>query len=170
MPRGRNAKLTPVIQKAYCRQLETGAHAETAANACGLDPSTVYLWLKRGQAEKEGIYFNFFKAVEASRALVVQKLLKRAHERTKSRKQGGEGADPLPLLAIVDRRYAPQVRVQVTTELNRALDRLQEEFQNEPKIFERILSCLADEAAGDEASAGLAAAVERGDVTAQVAD
>lgn len=143
---GRPPKLTPQIQAAFCRALRTGATFETAADSLELSRSAISQWLAKGRAQERGRYASFLRAVHKARANVVQVLLKRAQKRVMSRKEGGEGADPLPLLAVLDRRYSPQVRVQVTTELNATLDRLEQEFENEPEILERILAAIAEEA------------------------
>lgn len=150
-PLGRPTKLSPEIQEAFCAQLATGAHIETAAAAVGVTPTCVFGWLKRGREEGSGHFFEFFQSVERTKARVVQSLLARAHQRTKSKKEGGEGADPLPLLAVIDKRYSPQVRVQVTRELESAIARIETEFEDEPETLERILVCLADETGAAEA-------------------
>lgn len=143
---GRPPKLTPEIQAAFCRALKTGATFETAADSLELSRSAISQWLAKGRAQERGRYASFLRAVHRARADVVQNLLKRAQKRVLSKKEGGEGADPLPLLAVLDRRYSPQVRVQVTNELNATLDRLEQEFANEPEILERILAAIAEEA------------------------
>lgn len=144
--RGRPPKLTPEIQKAFCAQLVTGATFETAAAVIGVSSSAITQWMSRGRAQSRGIYTDFMRAVHKARGEVVQRLLARAQQRVKSRKDGGIDADPLPLLAVLDRSYSPQVRVQVTSELSAGLDRLEQEFADEPEILERILVALAEEA------------------------
>lgn len=154
MKTGRPTKLTPELQKAFCDQLASGCTYETAAEALEIHHSTISFWLSRGRQEQTGRYANFFKAVQRARAQVVQRLLARAQQRVRSKKDGGEGADPLPLLAVIDRRYQPQVRVQVVSEINEILDKLEQEFAREPEIFERFLSVLAGEQTGPGAVAG----------------
>ncbi|MFZ5440477.1 MAG: hypothetical protein ACOZQL_10740 [Myxococcota bacterium] len=127
------------------QQLSTGATYETAAEAIGLAAGTIAAWMDRGQRESSGRYHDFVVAVRKARAGVVQRLLARAQKRVMPKKEGGEGADPLPLLAIIDRRYQPSVRLTIANELNATLDRLEQEFADEPEILERILSAIAEE-------------------------
>lgn len=139
---GRPPKLTPEVQKAFCAQLVTGATFETAAHAMGLHHTTITLWMTKGRLGKKP-YSDFVIAVQKARAEVVQRLLARAQQRVRSRKDGGEGADPLPLLSVLDRSYAPQVRLQITNELNGLLDRIEAAFGGEPELLERVLGAIA---------------------------
>jgi hypothetical protein len=134
------------MQAAFCKQLRSGATIETVSEMLGVDHNTVGHWMTRGRKEKRGKFADFLQAVTRARAAVVQRLLLRAQQRTRAKKDGGDGADPLPLLAVLDRRYSQQVRVQVTSELTSTLDRLEEEFADEPEILERILIAIAEEA------------------------
>lgn len=142
---GRPTKLTPEIQQGLCLQFATGATYETAAEAMGLTAQTIAIWMDRGQRESRGRFHDFFVAVRKARAEVVQRLLARAQKRVMSKKDGGEGADPLPLLAVIDRRYQPSVRLTIANELNATLDRLEQEFEHEPEILNRILAAIAEE-------------------------
>lgn len=161
MPRGRPVKFTPELQAAFCLQLVSGASYETAGEAIGISADTVGHWMSLGRQQTRGKYADFCRAVLKARAEVVQRLLARAQQRVRSKKDGGEGADPLPLLAVIDRRYQPQVRVQVASELDALLDRLETEFANEPETFERILTAIAEETGpGAVASASRGAARE----------
>ena len=49
---GRPTKLNAEIQKAYCDQLRTGCHMNTAAAMVGVDEHTIWKWLQRGRVEK----------------------------------------------------------------------------------------------------------------------
>lgn len=141
----RNSKLTPALQKRICEELETGATLDTVAGVVGVRLATLRNWLSDGKAGKSKRHEDFALAVEETRSGVVQRLLKRAHARTTPRDEGGEGVDPLPLLALLDRRYSPQVRVHVANELDALLDRLEVEFAQEPEILERVLRVCASE-------------------------
>jgi hypothetical protein len=143
---GRPPKLTAEIQKAFCAQLVTGATYETAAAVIGVSSSAITHWMRKGRDATRGPFAEFFRAVTKARGEVVQRLLARAQKRCQPKKDGGIDADPLPLLAVLDRSYSPQVRVQVTSELSAGLDRLEQEFADEPEILERILVALAEEA------------------------
>ena len=93
-PVGRPTKLTASLQRAYCRQLQTGCTRETAAASIGVDVGTVCKWLQRGRSETEGQFFQFRQAVEGAHAAVVQKLLKAAHRRVMPKSKGGERTLP----------------------------------------------------------------------------
>lgn len=61
---GRPTRLNATTQDAIIRALKVGATYKDAAGAAGIDYTTFNLWLRRGETEGEGPYFNFFKAVE----------------------------------------------------------------------------------------------------------
>jgi DNA-binding Lrp family transcriptional regulator len=122
-----------------------------------LGPDTVGRWMARGRVEKSGVYVEFRRAVEEAQAKTVVRLLRRAQERVNSKAKGGVDADPLPLLAVVNRRFSPQVRVQVASELSGIFERLSQEFEREPEIFERCLRAI-----GEEDGPGAVAAAPRG--------
>jgi hypothetical protein len=129
--------------KAFCAELVTGATYETVAAALGINRDTITNWIARGSSARSGIYADFFREVEAAKAKSVQRLLAHAHRRVRPKKEGGVDADPLPLLAVIDRRYQPSVRVQVANELSAFLDAAEREFS--PEIYERILRLAAQE-------------------------
>lgn len=157
---GRPLELTPAVTKQWAKHRRLGLTVETCAALVGLDRSTVTRWLERGRLEKSGIFRDFFTASEGAKAEASQALIKRAHERVKAREQGGSDADPLPLLAIVDRQYAPQVRVHVVKELEQAIARLEQEFSNEPEILERALTAISSDASVDRPGVPEALALE----------
>lgn len=52
---GRKSKLTPPVHDAIIDALERGAYAVTACNAAGVDESTMYRWLARGETSEENL-------------------------------------------------------------------------------------------------------------------
>ena len=44
--------------------LEEGNYQKTAAALAGVDESTFYKWMKRGQQARSGKYFQFFQSVK----------------------------------------------------------------------------------------------------------
>ena len=64
----RPTKLTPETQAKIIKALDAGNYFETACGYAGIDKSTAYKWMQRGQQEKSGIYFDFFNAVEKATA------------------------------------------------------------------------------------------------------
>lgn len=157
---GRPIELTPAMVKAFAKHRRLGLTIQTAAALIGVDQSTVWRWIERGRAEGEGIFSEFCKASDEAKAQAAESLIKRAHERVKAREQGGSDADPLPLLAIVDRQYAPQVRVHVVKELEQAIARLEQEFSHEPEILERALTAISSDASVDRPGIPEALALE----------
>jgi len=65
---GRKTKLTPAIQAKMLQMIRQGIAGERAAEACGLNASTFYVWLNRGEAAKSGMFHEFFKAVKKADA------------------------------------------------------------------------------------------------------
>lgn len=61
-------KLNKEVQDTICQVIANGHYQETAARAVGITPQTLCNWLARGREEEEGIYFEFFEAVEKAKA------------------------------------------------------------------------------------------------------
>jgi hypothetical protein len=68
MPRGQKTKLTSIMQDRICQLLRAGCYAERAAAASGIDQSTFYRWLQRGEQEEDGLYREFRDAVKSAEA------------------------------------------------------------------------------------------------------
>jgi hypothetical protein len=64
---GRPTKLTPELQKKIVKLVRDGNYFETAAQAAGIAKSTLYDWLKRGEAGEEPFaeFSNALKKAEA---------------------------------------------------------------------------------------------------------
>ncbi len=80
MPGGRPSKLTPERQERIVELIRAGNYMEIAAQAAGIDVSTLYRWLQRGEKARSGKYRQFRDAVmrarveaEARAVVVVQK-------------------------------------------------------------------------------------------------
>jgi hypothetical protein len=65
---GRPTDLTPELQDRICNFLRAGAYVETAAQACGVNKTTLYLWLKRGAKEPGTPFEAFSNAVQEAMA------------------------------------------------------------------------------------------------------
>lgn len=63
-PRGQKPKLTPQTQEKVCQAIRAGNYANVAARYAGIDESTFYRWLERGENEPSGIYCEFRKSVK----------------------------------------------------------------------------------------------------------
>ena len=67
---GRPTKLTPEVQQVIIEGLEHGMHQESACSRAGINKTTYYRWLERGDSEapEDEIYRTFRHAVEKARA------------------------------------------------------------------------------------------------------
>lgn len=50
------------------KYIEEGNYDMVAAQAAGITRQTFYSWIRRGKAEREGIYYDFAQAVEGAKA------------------------------------------------------------------------------------------------------
>jgi len=66
--RGRPSRLTPALQEAICQRLRAGCYVDVAASSSGIRVSAVHDWLAKGRVHKQGIYREFFVAVEKAKA------------------------------------------------------------------------------------------------------
>ena len=66
---GRPTKLNSETQARFLQGLKLGLTYELAASFAGVDRTSIYNWMRRGQQEEEGIYFDFFHAVKAAEGL-----------------------------------------------------------------------------------------------------
>lgn len=65
---GRKSKLTPELQERICRLVREGNYLRVAALATGIHEATLYRWLADGEAEKSGIYREFYVALKRAEA------------------------------------------------------------------------------------------------------
>jgi len=95
---GRPTKLTPKVQERIVQGIRLGMPYEHAARYGGIDKTTFYRWLEKGEAQGRGAYRDFRNAVkdaegqaeaswlatveQASRGKVVDKVVKRYDKRT----------------------------------------------------------------------------------------
>jgi len=61
---GRPSKITLEIQEKICSAMLMGAYIETAAAYASINKQTLYTWMKKGNAQKAGIYRTFLDAIE----------------------------------------------------------------------------------------------------------
>lgn len=65
---GRKSKLTPELQKKLINAIKQGNYYEAACAYVGIDRSTFFLWMKKGEQAKSGKYFELFNAVKQAEA------------------------------------------------------------------------------------------------------
>ncbi len=73
----RPSKLTPEIQHKIGENVSLGLTYSLAASAAGVTYQSFNSWLKRGQTEKSGKYFEFFKHIQKCNADGAKALLER---------------------------------------------------------------------------------------------
>lgn len=56
-------KLTPALQAELVKVLAIGNYVETACRYVGLKPATFWDWMKKGQDEGSGVYWEFREAM-----------------------------------------------------------------------------------------------------------
>ena len=61
-------KLTPELQKEFCKAIEKGYSIDGACGAVGIVKQTYYNWYNTGKDAKSGIQHDFYCAVEAAKA------------------------------------------------------------------------------------------------------
>lgn len=69
-------KLTPQLQEQIGNNITLGMPLKFAAEAAGITEVTFYNWLKRGEAESKGRFYEFAEHVKACKAKAVQLHLK----------------------------------------------------------------------------------------------
>ena len=65
---GRPTKLTPIMQQKLIDELCAGNYRDTAAKLAGIHRHTFRNWIKRGEAAKRGIFFDFVDAIKKAEA------------------------------------------------------------------------------------------------------
>ena len=85
MPKIReSAPLTPGLQKQIIVLIEAGNYIKTACLACGITQATFDWWMKKGQKEKIGMYYDFYTAVQEAEAKAETTLLAKVYNASTS--------------------------------------------------------------------------------------
>jgi hypothetical protein len=145
---GRKSALTKEVKESICATLSAAGTIEDAAIHAGVNDSTVYAWLAKGERQATGPYRDFLEAVKKAKAQ------RRIALEAGIRKHGSKNWQALAWLLerTEPKRYAQRVRVHVEEELSDAIERLKRAFADEPDLYERALSALVegDRSAGAE--------------------
>ena len=80
----RPTKLTPAITKRIGDGVSLGLPYTLAASAAGVTYQSSNSWIKRGQTEKSGKYFQFYKYIQKCNSDAAKVLLERINEAVKS--------------------------------------------------------------------------------------
>lgn len=119
---GKPTKLTPEFKKRFFEAIRIGSHCESAAEFAGVTYSAVCRWVKRGDEEGEGIYYDFGQEYRKARADAELLLLSRVHNASTH--------DPRNAQWILERRYpehwanSQKIQVQVNEKLDQELDKI----------------------------------------------
>lgn len=65
---GRPSKITPELIERVASIVRMGNYLDTAARFCGIDKVTFHNWMKKGHAQRRGIYRDFLNALEEAQA------------------------------------------------------------------------------------------------------
>ena len=146
---GPKLKLTPKVIAIIVRHVRAGAHLEEAAAAAGVSRSSLQSWLLQGKQPGESMARRLTEAVDEAQgkhAAAMHGTISRAA------KKQWKAAEASLKLSNQSRYGQGRIEFTVSVQLQAALTRLQEEFANEPAIYERILACIAGSDGGGAAS------------------
>jgi len=74
------SKLTPEIQHKIGENVSLGLTYSLAASAAGVTYQSFNSWIKRGQIDKSGEYFEFYKFIQKYKVDAAKKLLERRND------------------------------------------------------------------------------------------
>lgn len=155
MPRtGRPTKLTPALQERILKLVRAGNYPETAAASIGVGRTTYYRWMERGEkcAKGDEAYRDFREALTRAKATAEAAALAKVSKGFADKVRGPERAQWY-LERVAPDRFGRRDKVVVenivTQELDGFLARLEQRLP--PETYERVLTALADDAAGDGA-------------------
>ena len=84
LPMARPTKLTPEIQQKIGENIPLGLTYALAASAARITYQTLNDWLKKGQTEKSGKYYQFYQYIQKRNADVAKALLERLNDAAKA--------------------------------------------------------------------------------------
>lgn len=147
--RGQPTKLTPELQAKICQVLELCNVLEDAALFCGLSRTTVFMWMQKGREQGHGKYRDFFDAVETAKAKrrisINTQMIVHGKRHWQAMAWQAERTDP--------QHFGLRVKVQVNEELERMLDKLEQNLT--PQEYERALQAIAQsDSSGEETFEG----------------
>jgi hypothetical protein len=95
----RPCKLTPELQQRIGDNIALGLTYSLAAEAAGITYKTFNLWMQRGQTEKSGKYYLFYKYIQKCNADAAKELLVRLNS-------AANAGDTRICMWILERRFA----------------------------------------------------------------
>ena len=132
----RPSKLTLDIQKRIGDNIALGLTYRLAAEAAGITYKTFNEYMNRGQTEKSGKYYQFYKYIQKCNADAAKVLLERINEAAKS-------GDTQMCTWILERRFASDFGRRVYRKTNVVAETLNQNIEisitDADKIREKIL-------------------------------
>jgi transposase len=107
----RKTKLTDELEEKLCEYIMAGNYANTAASMVGIDESTYYRWIRKGEAAKSGRYYQFNQSIKKAEKFA------EAYHIQNIRKAGGAGAWTASAWWL-ERKYPQRWGKQERVELN----------------------------------------------------
>jgi len=62
------SKLTPEVRDKIVQAVKAGNYAKVAAQYAGVDESTLYRWIRQGERQGSGIYYQFCQSLKEAEA------------------------------------------------------------------------------------------------------
>ena len=135
----------PEIAKRIAEHIADGNFAKDACALEGVGAATFHTWLAKGRAQKKGFYRDFADLIEGAETERRKRLLGKV---SKAANEPKHWQAATWILTHTDPDlFTPNIRVHVTQQLDAALDRLAQEFANEPEVLARALAAIAGGAA-----------------------
>jgi|ERR1035437_1292286 hypothetical protein len=136
----RLSKLTPEIQKIIGDNIALGLTYRLAAEAAGITYKTFNEYINRGQTEKSGKYYQFYKYIQKCNADAAKVLLERINE-------AAIAGDTQMCTWILERRFASDFGRRVYRKTNIVAENLNQNVEivviEADKIKEKILEKLS---------------------------
>jgi transposase len=138
---GRPPKYTPEVARRIVNAIAAGNFLEAAAAYGGISYECLNQWIRRGERETDGIYFQFLQDVHEAKAkaeVTLVATIKKAS--TNDWKAAGW---------MLSRRYpdrwaeTSRIKIEVEKELSQTLDALQSKLPTE--IYFQVLQAIAEE-------------------------
>lgn len=137
---GPKGKLSLAVIATIARHVRAGAHLEEAATAAGVSRSSLQGWLLKGRLPEDTLERRLCEAVDTAQGTHATKMHGTI---SRAAKKQWKAAEASLKLSNQSRYGQGRIEFQVSLQLKAAIDRLRDEFTNEPQIFERILACVA---------------------------
>jgi hypothetical protein len=142
---GAPTKLTPQLQRTFTPIIKLSGFYRDACAAVGISEETLADWRRRGAAGDQP-YAGFSEALKKAEIERRQNYLKESMQR------GAKKNDAKEIqwrAAVTDpETFSVKHHVVFQQEIDHAIDRLKQEFRNEPYILERAIAAIAGQSSG----------------------